>query len=137
MCYTGFRVSEFLELTKFNYNAKGNYLQGGKKTSAGKNRIVPIHHKIKSIVEKWLGKNGETIFCKEDGSAMSPNYFRKYKYKAALKEIGVRELTPHATRHTFTTRLSQAGVRTEDIQTLAGHENYSMTANTYIKILTH
>lgn len=132
MCYTGFRISEFLELTKFNYNGKENYLQGGKKTSAGTNRIVPVHHKIKHIIEKWLSKSGETIFCKEDGSAMSPDYFRKYKYKKALKEIGVRQLTPHATRHTFATRLAQAGVRTEDIQTLAGHEDYAMTANTYI-----
>lgn len=132
MCYTGFRISEFLELTEANYNAKDNYLQGGKKTAAGTNRIVPIHHKIKPIIEKWLSKKGKTIFCREDGSPMSPDYFRRHKYKPALKQIGIRELTPHATRHTFATKLAEAGARIEDIQKLAGHEDYSTTANIYI-----
>lgn len=37
LCYTGFRVSEFLQLTRFSYHPEdGGYLQGGLKTAAGK-----------------------------------------------------------------------------------------------------
>lgn len=75
---------------------------------------------------------GETIICNEKGKPYKPDGFRRRFYFPALKEIGIRRLTPHATRHTFATRLSAAGARAEDIQALAGHEDYEMTANTYI-----
>lgn len=48
LCYTGFRVSKFLQLTPFSYHPEdGGYLQGGLKTEAGRNRIVPVHPKIR------------------------------------------------------------------------------------------
>ena len=132
MIYTGFRISEFLGLTPFSYDKKRGGLTGGMKTEAGKDRFVPIHPKIQPYLDQWLAKKGQTIFCREDGSPMAPNYFRKYKYYPALEAIGVRKLTPHATRHTFATRLSSADARMEDITALIGHEDYSVTANTYI-----
>lgn len=132
MCYTGFRVSEFLELTPLSYDRHAGTLTGGLKTDAGKNRIVPVHHKIKPLLDRWICMNGQTIICKDDGSPMNANYFRKYKYYPALEAIGVRRLSPHATRHTFATRLATAGARAEDIQALAGHEDFALTANVYI-----
>jgi len=132
MCYTGFRISEFLELTPFSYNADHNTLTGGKKTEAGTDRLVPVHPKIETLLTAWLALNGETIICDENGKPMTADHFRKQCYYPALETIGVRKLSPHATRHTFATRLAAAGARTEDIQALAGHEDYEMTANTYI-----
>lgn len=132
MCYTGFRVSEFLELTRFGYDASANTLVGGKKTAAGTNRTVPVHSIIKPYLDTWAAKNGTTIICREDGTPYPVKYFREKCYYPALEAIGVRKLTPHATRHTFATRLAAAGARTEDIQALAGHEDYEVTANTYI-----
>lgn len=130
MCYTGFRISEFLELTPFNY--KDGFLIGGKKTDAGRNRSVPVHPKIKPYVDKWVAKKGETIICKDNGKAFSPKYFREKCYYPALEQVGIRRLTPHATRHTLATRLASANVRVEDIQRILGHEDYEVTANTYI-----
>ena len=40
-CYLGFRPSELLALDVLNYDRKGKTFQGGAKTEAGKNRIVP------------------------------------------------------------------------------------------------
>ena len=132
MCYTGFRIAEFLELQPENYDTTNHALIGGKKTDAGRNRIVPVHQRVQDILDKKLAMGGETIICDEKGRAYTPDSFRRRCYYPALDEIGVRRLTPHATRHTFATRLSAAGARTEDIQALAGHEDYEMTANTYI-----
>lgn len=132
MCYTGFRVTEFLTLTPHCYDRQAGTLTGGLKTDAGRDRVVPVHHKIKPLLESWIARGGDTIICKDDGSQMTANYFRNYKYYPALEAIGVRKLSPHATRHTFATRLATAGARPEDIQALAGHEDYSMTANVYI-----
>ena len=132
MCYTGFRVSEFLELTPFSYDTTANALKGGKKTDAGRDRVVPVHSAIKPYLDAWIAKNGETIICADNGKPYTADKFRRQCYYPALEAIGVRRLSPHATRHTFATRLSAAGARTEDIQALAGHEDYEITANTYI-----
>lgn len=130
MCYTGFRIAEFLSLTPFSY--KGGILTGGLKTDAGRNRAVPVHDKIKPYLLKWLDKHGETIICRSDGMPYSTKYFREKCYYPALDKIGTRKLSPHATRHTFATRLSAAGVKPEEIQKLMGHSNYDVTANVYI-----
>lgn len=132
MCYTGFRISEFLELTPFSYDPALNALRGGKKTDAGRDRVVPVHHAIKPYLDAWIAKGGRTIICTDTGEPYTADTFRRRCYYPALDAIGVRRLSPHATRHTFATRLAAAGARTEDIQALAGHEDYEVTANTYI-----
>nr|DAL99252.1 MAG TPA: Integrase [Caudoviricetes sp.] len=132
MCYTGFRVSEFLELTQFSYDTATNALKGGKKTDAGRGRVVPVHDAIQPYLMAWIAKNGKAIICTDTGDPYTADKFRRQCYYPALDAIGIRRLSPHATRHTFATRLSAAGARTEDIQALAGHEDYEVTANTYI-----
>ena len=132
MCYTGFRISEFLELTPFDYNPDNDTLTGGKKTNAGKNRVVPVHAKIKPYLLKWIVRKGQTIICKDDGSSYAAGYFRTKCYYPALECIGIRKLSPHATRHTMATRMAASGARPEDIQRILGHEDYEVTANTYI-----
>lgn len=132
MCYTGFRINEFLSLTPFSYNQDKKILTGGEKTDAGKDREVPVHPKIQPYLDKWLEKHGDTIICDKNGKRLTTDHFRRQCYYPALEAVGVRKLTPHATRHTFLTRLAAAGARPEDIQALAGHEDYEVTANTYI-----
>lgn len=132
MCYTGFRIAEFLELRPESYDPDNRTLTGGKKTDAGRNRVVPVHPRVQPILDKKLAMGGETIICDEEGKPFTPDKFRRQCYYPALDALGVRRLTPHATRHTFATRLSAAGARVEDIQALAGHEDYEVTANTYI-----
>src|SRR5699024_9431707 len=63
LCYAGFRVSELLALTPSSYHPEGPYLQGGMKTAAGRDRIVPIHPAIQPYIEAWLAKGGERIIC--------------------------------------------------------------------------
>lgn len=134
MCYTGLRISEFLSLNKMSvYNKNGVCaLYGGIKTEAGKNKVVPVHNKIKPILNTWLAKNGDTIFCRPDGSAYPVKYFREKCYYPVLETIGVRKLTPHATRRTFATRLSAANVREEDFIAMMGHSDYSVDIESYI-----
>ena len=54
LLYTGFRISEMLDLPKINVNLDAGTMTGGKKTKAGKNRIVPIHSTIRHIIEARL-----------------------------------------------------------------------------------
>ena len=121
LCYTGFRVSEFLQLTRFSYHPdNGGYLQGGLKTEAGKNRIVPVHPKIRPYLSIWMDKGGDTIICGEDKSAISSIRYREY-FHAVAEQIGAPDATPHWCRHTFATRLHTAKADPLAVKWLLGH----------------
>lgn len=121
LCYTGFRVSEFLGLTRFSYHKEeGGYLQGGMKTEAGKNRIVPIHPKIKPYLLSWLVKGGDTIICDERGKKIPADVYREH-FSVLMERIGLPEATPHWCRHTFATRLHSAHADPLATKWLLGH----------------
>ena len=40
-------------------------------------------------------------------------------------------ITPHTMRHTFCTRLAQAGMNPKDLQYIMGYSNITMTLNYY------
>ena len=140
LCYTGLRITEFLQLNRFKVYEKNGVcaLYGGIKTDAGKNKIVPVHHKIKPILDEWMAKGGETIFCRPDKKPYTANNFRKNCFYTALEQMGIEKnenphrLTPHATRRTFATLLSKADVREEDFIAMMGHSDYKVDIKSYI-----
>ena len=136
MCYLNFRISEFLELTVDSYHISETGIPvfiGGKKTEAGTDRLVPIHKKIQPIVQSCIEKHGETVFCDEDGRALTSDRFRKQCFYPAIQTLGFPDdLTPHSCRRTFSTRMSAAGARQEDIIALMGHTNFDVDINHYI-----
>lgn len=127
LCYTGFRISEFLELTRFSYSKEENYLQGGKKTAAGKNRIVPVHQKIKPYLDKWLFTGGDAIICGDDGKPIPVKRYREKMFQPVMDAIGAAEATPHWCRHTFATRAKVAGMDDLAIRRIMGHSDKNVT----------
>lgn len=126
LCYTGFRINEFLSLTRFSYNAEGNYLMGGSKTAAGKNRIVPVHHKIKPYLDKWLATDGPRLILR-DGKAVSDHDYRLRCFAPVMAQLGQANATPHWCRHTFATLLNKAGVPELERKRLLGHSDKNIT----------
>jgi integrase len=134
LCYTGWRIEEFLLLTKFSYDKENDVLIGGIKSEAGKDRIVPVHSKIKPYLLKWIDKNGETIICREDGSKFPQQSFREKCFTPALAAIGVRDLDPHECRHTFSTLLHRQHVDPINARQMMGHASYDTDEKTYIHV---
>lgn len=134
MIYTGFRIEEFLTLTRFSVDLQAGTITGGLKTEAGRGRIVPLHPKVRPYIAAWVSRNGDALICGENGKRLSQRQFREKCYYPALEAAGVRRLTPHATRHTFASRMAAAGVEPVKIQKLMGHADYAVTANTYTHI---
>lgn len=134
MCYTGLRIAEFLSLNRFSVKTENGItlIHGGVKTEAGKNRSIPVHPKVLPILNRWMAKNGETVFCKEDGKPFRTDVFRSQCFYPALEKMNIPRKTPHATRRTFATRLSAAGVRQEDLIALMGHTNFAVDTEHYI-----
>lgn len=130
LCYTGFRVSELLQLTRFSYHPEdGGYLQGGLKTASGRNRIVPIHPKIRSYLIARLESGGDTIICDSKGNAILPDRYRKYFHSVA-ECLGVPGATPHWCRHTFASLLHAAKADPLTVKWLMGHStNSDITAH--------
>ena len=135
MCLTGYRVGEFLGLTEENYSpVQRAFYGGGNKTAAGKNRVVPIHDLILPYVQRAAARDGETIFCDiATGEQISTDRFRRTIFPRVLEAVGVRQLTPHATRRTFATRASAAGMLPQDITRIMGHTDFRIDEEHYIK----
>lgn len=132
LIYSGWRISEMLELTRFNYDEATHSFIGGKKTNSGKNRVVPIHSELQWIIDEQLAQNGDTVFCKEDGTAMSSQFFRTQMFNPLKKELGIDEdVTPHFTRHTFATKLKLANADEFYRKKLLGHALTNITDSVY------
>lgn len=133
LCYTGWRVTEFCQLTRFSYDPKERTLRSGVKTEAGMDRVVPVHPKIQPIIDRWYSSGSSVLYPRPDGKAYDKDTFRDKVWKPVMEELGLPDdLTPHSARHTYGTKLSKAKVSAEDIQKLIGHADYSTTANFYI-----
>lgn len=131
LIYTGMRVGELLQLTRFNVDIERWIITGGIKTDAGKDRVIPVHSKIQPYIRYWYDSKGARLIHR-DGQSISVDYYRKSIYYPTLKRAGIeRHLTPHSTRHTFATLLNRANVQTKHIQDLMGHTDYATTANVY------
>ena len=128
---TGMRISEMLQLTKFNLDLENGLITGGVKTDAGKNRIIPIHPSIAKFVSSWAAENGSTIICSSEGKKLAVKAYRNKYYYPALELANVRRLSPHACRHTFGSIMADYGAATLSIQKIMGHANYSTTADIY------
>ena len=132
--YTGFRPSELLDIKKdTGVNLEEKYLQGGSKTEAGKNRIVPIHHRILPIIEKWYNKDGEYLITNTKGKKMTYDNWKRIfiNIMEMLDNMDSSHL-PHDPRHTFSTDLDNLGANEKTLQQLVGHAGKNVTQKYYI-----
>lgn len=130
--YTGLRPSELLNIERKNVFLEDNYMIGGLKTEAGTDRIIPIHSKIKPIIEKMYNdKNRYLIINKNTNLKMSYDTYQK-KFEELMNELQIKH-TPHDTRHTFATKCSEVGISDVNIKLLMGHSlSNDVTNNIYI-----
>lgn len=128
--YSGWRVSELILMPTEDIDLKAGTFKGGLKTAAGKNRIVPIHSKIRGFVEHRLSINNGILFAINGKPATAGAYTKQFK--TTLQTIGITTYhTPHDCRHTFTSLLDSAGVNQVCIDRLIGHASGSLTTRTY------
>ena len=128
--YSGWRVSELILMPTEDIDLKEGTFKGGLKTAAGKNRIVPIHSKIRGFVEHRLSINNGILLAINGKPATTGAYTKQFK--TTLQAIGITTYhTPHDCRHTFTSLLDSAGVNQVCIDRLIGHASNSLTTRTY------
>ena len=142
MIYTGFRPSEFLALTRADYDIGNSVLTGGAKTEAGKGRRVTVSPKIKTILGQIYAKSEASdapLFPDADGKQWDLKKFTETAFYPALEQIGIdnpmveiaggklrHKYTPHTCRHTFSTLLKRAAGSEKDKLALIGHTSGEM-----------
>lgn len=114
MCYSGFRVSAYVQ-KDFEINLAEGYFKGGIKTECGRNRIVPIHSAIRPLAESMIEGERPVFF-----GGKSVSQFRR-DMKSTLRKLGLPERTPHSCRHTFCRLCESYGVREADRKRMLGH----------------
>jgi integrase len=129
LLYTGARIDEILAIQAANVHIADRYMVGGNKTSAGKERRIPIADHILPIIKRRLADGGVTLFATAKGRKFSPQsmqyHIRKFndKYKTDVQS--------HDCRHTLITAMNKLGVDKVLCQKIVGHKGVDVTDAVY------
>ena len=130
LIYTGMRIGELFKLPLSDYH--GNYVIGGEKSAAGRNRVIPIRPEGRGFFAYFAAiATGELLLSGYAGSH-DAHHFRARDYYPLLKRLEIRKISPHATRHTYASEARRMGMPPEILQKILGHANYSTTAEIYV-----
>ena len=128
LCYTGCRPNEIFTCEKNNIFIEDNYFISGSKTEAGKDRVIPIHPKIKHLMEYFYKVDNDYPFA----TIIKDFNYGKYKRRFAklMKELNF-EHTPYDGRHTFITKMKDAGANEYLLKLIVGHRIEDVTEKYY------
>lgn len=135
-CYMGWRPRELCLLRLENVNLGKGYVLGGMKTAAGTMRIVPIHARIKDLVEyryREAELHGRDMLINCLDSSNGELTYSKYRtrFHAAMKQLGIEGHQPHDPRKTFVTMCKRNGVDEYAIKRMVGHTIADVTESVY------
>jgi len=132
LLYMGWRIAEFRSLLIEDVDLKEGTIKGGKKTAAGKNRVVPIHHKILPLIEELYDKDQKYLIRYKDGKQISDGTYRNEHFKPFLSQLGFTHV-PHDARHTLRTRLDDKKANKKCVDMILGHK----TKDVGLRVYTH
>ncbi len=119
--YAGLRQRELFTLEWSNIDFKNNTIsvinKVGFTTKSKKFRVIPLHSKLKSILESYKQKSGPCF-----DTTNWRRILRRIIKKAEIKDVGW-----HTLRHTFASHLVMNGVDIATVSKLLGHSNISTT----------
>ncbi|WP_208585761.1 tyrosine-type recombinase/integrase [Gracilibacillus suaedae] len=130
MIYSGLRPGELIEIKNKDIHLKERHFRGGIKTAAGKNRIIPIHKKIHTLIEKRMDPENEYLIVNQDNKHLSYYTYYHNRWKKMMEQLGLNH-KPHDCRHTFATLMNNAEANKVAIQRIMGHASKDITDKVY------
>lgn len=126
--YAGLRCNELrmLDVADVDFDSMMVHVRHAKR---GKERYVPLHAEAAVALDVYLdGDQVGPVFRSRLGQRISLRRLR-----SLVKELGreaglVKDLHPHALRHSFAVSLLEAGSDLETIRDLLGHEDIRTTS---------
>src|SRR5690606_858711 len=96
-------------------------------TKSKKERIIPIHPRIASIVIRQNSNSDDFIFNRKINFKYNEDYVSK-QFKKALRAAKLNDkIHFHSLRHSFASNLVQKGVNLYVVKELLGHEDIKTT----------
>ena len=141
-CYSGWRPRELCALKTENVDFESWTFTGGMKTDAGINRKVPIHSKIRPLVQKRYEDakaiRSDWLFNSTNEITKQRMHYNYKKYcKTLAKIISVLDLNPqhklHDCRTHFVTTAKKYNVDEYAIKYIVGHVVSDLTEKVYTK----
>lgn len=135
-CYMGWRPQELCLLRLADVNLEKGFIVGGMKTEAGKMRTVPIHDKVRPLIEQrykeaLLHKKDFLLNCLDSGNGVMTYAKYRTRFHAVMKKLGIKGHQPHDPRKTFITMCKRAGVDEYAIKHMVGHTINDITESVY------
>ena len=121
LLYEGLRIKELREMEKDAVNLDEGTLQIRQAKNAQSVRTIPIHSKVRPLIEKALKSNGNLLF------GFSKTHF-DYFVNQCLNH------KPYDTRHTFASKANELKIDKLTIQRIMGHKPDSVLEQAYIHL---
>ena len=129
LIYTGLRIGELLAISRDNIHFEEQYMVGGSKTEAGRNRVIPIHDKILPLVKEQLGDN---LWLIMNNRGMAMSYRGAYdQFNAVFERFNMNHKI-HDTRKTAISWMHSGGLPMETIRIIVGHSGKGVTEKVYL-----
>jgi integrase len=125
---TGMRMGEILALTWQGVDLTRRTVTVFRSKN-GERRTIPMNQKVFALLtEKAKVRSIQTnlVFPSKTQTLLESGHLRR-SFRLALKKAGIMDFHFHDLRHTFATRLVQAGVELYKVQRLLGHKSPIMT----------
>lgn len=115
-------------------NSKKEYVTKSPKSKMG-TRTIPIPKLILlPLKELKLKSCSQYVFSTKNGTHLNQGNINR-GHKAICKKAGLVPVPFHALRHTYATRMLEAGENFKTLQTLLGHAQLSTTMDIYTHVL--
>lgn len=131
--YSGWRPQELAILKTKDIDMDALTMFGGLKTEAGRNRFVPIHPAIVSLLRGRIAEaaafNSEYLFNDSDGTHLTYDRYRG-RFEKIMRSLNMKHL-PHDTRHTFITLGKEHDMDEYILKLIVGHAINDVTEKVY------
>ncbi len=123
---TGLRRGEMLGLEWADVDLSHAILTvRGEGAKSGRTRYLPLNAEAVAVLKAWQAHaTGDLVFPGENGERM---FSLKTSWLKVARDAGLKNFRFHDLRHSFASKLVQAGVDLNTVRELLGHSDFALT----------
>lgn len=124
--HSGLRDGELRNLTWADVRLRNRFIVV-RNTKSKRDRVVPMSKTLYGVLEKLPRHIKSPYVITNTDTATKYDHFNNTSWRKALTDAGIKNFRWHDLRHTFGSRLAQAGVPILAIKELMGHSQITVT----------